>query len=121
MIRISVIAVLVVAGVASAQAPSRLPPNDCKAVAVLMGQVFEALPPQTLSQPFRATTTAFVRSRAGCRVPHRVEIASDADAAALRDLSAQLAALASPVDLAAAWQIVDLRLPPPGQTVVSPQ
>lgn len=121
MIRIPAIAVLVVAGTVSAQTPQRLPPNDCKAVAVVMGQVFEALSPQTLSQPFRATTTAFVRNKTGCQIPHQVEIASDADAAALRDLVAQLAALVSPVDLSTVWQIVDLRPPPPGQTAVSPQ
>lgn len=121
MTRLAVVAVLLLGGATAAQEPARLPPTVCKSVAVLMGQVFEALPPNTLSQPFRTTTTAFVRRRSACQVPHRVEIASDADADALRDLQAALLALASPIDLSGTWQVVDLRLLPPAQTGVSPQ
>jgi hypothetical protein len=91
------------------QAQSRLAIDHCRAVAVAMGHVFEALPPETLSIPFRQTATGFVKSSINCSSRHRIEVMSEADARALDDVAAMLRARSPTVDLKAALDIVDQR------------
>lgn len=104
------VAVLIAATDASAQA--RMTKPECKAVAVAMGQVFEALPRDSLSLPFRQSATSFVKVGIDCPVAHRIEVATDIDARALDDVLAMLRAQTPPVELRSALQIVDLRTPP---------
>jgi hypothetical protein len=85
--------------------------GQCKAVSVGMGQVFEALPRDTLSLPFRQSATGFVRAVNACAGPHRIEITTAADAQALADLFAHLLKQAPPLDLRPSFEVVDRRTP----------
>lgn len=110
MIRLAV-AILAMSLAGPAHAQAKLTDANCKAVAIAMGQVFEALPRETLSQPFRQSATGFVKATNACAGPYPVEIASDADAKALADVIAMLSARSPAIDLGPLIEIVDRRSP----------
>ena len=99
---------LIPAGV-HAQAPASLDPAQCKSVAVIMGQVFEALPPDTLSAAFRQSATGFIKSTNACTSPYLIEVTTDADAKAFADLCELLMRNSQPVNLRSAVHVSDRR------------
>ena len=86
--------------------------DQCRTVAIVMGQVFEALPRDTLSLEFRQSFNGFIRATNKCAAPYRVEVMTEADARAYVDVAGMLLERAPPIDLRLAIELIDLRPPP---------
>jgi hypothetical protein len=101
-----------------AAAPYALSQDACETVIVITGFVFEAKPPRSLSREFTQSMNAFARPISdvahACEGPRPIIVTTDADLAALKEISGLLAGKGITLDPAGPFlQLDDRRAGPP--------
>jgi hypothetical protein len=101
-----------------AAAPYTLSQAACETVIVITGFAFEAKPPRSLSREFTQSMNAFARPISevanACEGPRPIVIATDADLAALKEISGLLASKGIMLDPGGPFlQLDDRRAGPP--------